>query len=203
MANKSFILVNLEETKSKKLAQVISNETSRKILDLLAKKENTVTETEIAKEMSIPLSTVHYNLKQLKEGGLVTAEEFHYSTKGREVNHYKLANKYIIITPKKVTGITQKLKSILPVGLIALGAAGIIQLVSKYLGSTPPAQPEMIQIAAKSAPLEAAFDEAAAAMMPAAEVTPVIWQNIALWFLLGAAFALLLYVAISAIRKKE
>ena len=76
-------------------------------------------------------------------------------------------------------------------------------MVSKYLGSTPPAQPEMIQIAAKSAPLEAAFDEAAAAMMPAAEVTPVIWQNIALWFLLGAAFALLLYVAISAIRKKE
>ncbi len=198
---KNFLLLSLEDSQAKKVANIVSNDSCRKILDYLSERE--ATESELAAKLNIPISTVHYNLQQLMDAKLIESEEFHYSPKGREVNHYKLANKYIIITPKKVTGITQKLKSILPVGLIALGAAGIIQLVSKYLGSTPPAQPEMIQIAAKSAPLEAAFDEAAAAMMPAAEVTPVIWQNIALWFLLGAAFALLLYVAISAIRKKE
>lgn len=198
---KNFLLLSLEDSQAKKVANIVSNDSCRKILDYLSERE--ATESELAAKLNIPISTVHYNLQQLMDAKLIESEEFHYSPKGREVNHYKLANKYIIITPKKVTGITQKLKSILPVGLIALGAAGIIQLVSKYLGSTPPAQPEMMQIAAKSAPLEAAFDEAAAAMMPAAEVTPVIWQNIALWFLLGAAFALLLYVAISAIRKKE
>ena len=198
---KNFLLLSLEDSQAKKVANIVSNDSCRKILDYLSERE--ATESELAAKLNIPISTVHYNLQQLMDAKLIESEEFHYSPKGREVNHYKLANKYIIITPKKVTGITQKLKSILPVGLIALGAAGIIQLVSKYLGSTPPAQPEMIQIAAKSAPLEAAFDEAAAAMMPAAEVTPVIWQNIALWFLLGAAFALLLYVVISSIKKKE
>ena len=198
---KNFLLLSLEDSQAKKVANIVSNDSCRKILDYLSERE--ATESELAAKLNIPISTVHYNLQQLMDAKLIESEEFHYSPKGREVNHYKLANKYIIITPKKVTGITQKLKSILPVGLIALGAAGIIQLVSKYLGSTPPAQPEMMQIAAKSAPLEAAFDEAAAAMMPAAEVVPSIWQNIALWFLLGAAFALLLYVAISAIRKKE
>ena len=198
---KNFLLLSLEDSQAKKVANIVSNDSCRKILDYLSERE--ATESELAAKLNIPISTVHYNLQQLMDAKLIESEEFHYSPKGREVNHYKLANKYIIITPKKVTGITQKLKSILPVGLIALGAAGIIQLVSKYLGSTPPAQPEMIQIAAKSAPLEAAFDEAAAAMMPAAEVTPVIWQNIALWFLLGAAFALLLYVAISAIIRKN
>ena len=198
---KNFLLLSLEDSQAKKVANIVSNDSCRKILDYLSERE--ATESELAAKLNIPISTVHYNLQQLMDAKLIESEEFHYSPKGREVNHYKLANKYIIITPKKVTGITQKLKSILPVGLIALGAAGIIQLVSKYLGSTPPAQPEMMQIAAKSAPLEAAFDEAAAAMMPAAEVTPVIWQNIALWFLLGAAFALLLYVVISSIKKKE
>lgn len=123
-----FLLVSLSESKAKKLAQVVSNETCRKILDYLAEKE--ATESQLANELAIPISTVHYNLQQLEEAGLVTAEEFHYSEKGREVDHYKLANKYIIIAPKSTYGIKEKLKSILPVALIVAAGAGLIQLFS-------------------------------------------------------------------------
>ena len=45
MAKRSFLLVSLKERKAKKLAQVISNETSRKILDYLDENglsENTI-----------------------------------------------------------------------------------------------------------------------------------------------------------------
>ena len=95
---KNFLLVSLEEKKAKKIAEVLNNSTSRKIIDHLAKKDST--ESEISKDMDIPISTVHYNLKLLQEAGLVTVEEFHYSQRGKEVNHYSLANKYIIIAPK-------------------------------------------------------------------------------------------------------
>ena len=104
MAKKSFLLVSLKENKAKELAQAIANESCRKILDYLADKED-ATETEISSKLNIPISTVHYNLKQLLAGSLVVVDEFHYSEKGKEVNHYKLANKYIIIAPKTTYGI--------------------------------------------------------------------------------------------------
>ena len=112
---KNFLLLSLEDSQAKKVANIVSNDSCRKILDYLSERE--ATESELAAKLNIPISTVHYNLQQLMDAKLIESEEFHYSPKGREVNHYKLANKYIIITPKKVTGITQKLKSILPVGL--------------------------------------------------------------------------------------
>src|SRR3989344_3588410 len=111
MAKEKFLLVSLKEDKAKKLAQVISNDTSRKILDYLAEKE--ATESDLAKTLEVPISTIHYNLKALMDAGIIEVEEFHYSQKGKEVNHYKLANKYIIIAPKGTYGIKEKLKSIL------------------------------------------------------------------------------------------
>jgi DNA-binding transcriptional ArsR family regulator len=129
MARESFLLVSLKEEKAKKLAQVVSNESCRKILDYLTSKE--ATETELAKKLGLPISTVHYNLRHLQNAGLVTAEEFHYSKKGREVNHYKLANKYIIIAPKTTFGIKEKLKSILPVALILSAGAFAAEFFGK------------------------------------------------------------------------
>ena len=90
----NFLLVDLNEKKTKKLAETITSDTSRKILNHLADKDDS--EKNISTSMKIPISTVHYHLQKLQEAGLVTVEEFHYSEKGRVINHYKLANKYII-----------------------------------------------------------------------------------------------------------
>src|SRR3989338_6028072 len=105
MSKNNFLLVDLNEEKTKKLAETITSDTSRKILNHLAEKEET--EANIAQLLQLPISTVHYHLQKLQEAGLVKVEEFHYSQKGREVNHYKLANKYIIIAPQKVEGLKE------------------------------------------------------------------------------------------------
>ena len=97
MAEEKFILLSLEEKKSKELAQVISSNTSRKILDLLAKKE--YSETDIAKELNIPLSTVHYNTQLLLKNNLIEIKDFLWSEKGKKIQLYRLANKLIIIHP--------------------------------------------------------------------------------------------------------
>ena len=114
MGKESFMLVSLKGDKAKKLAQVMSNPTCTRILEYLAGKD--ATESQIAKELNVPLSTVHYNLQQLVEAKLVIVDEFHYSEKGREVNHYKLANKYIIIAPQEDDpSFLQHLKKFIPV----------------------------------------------------------------------------------------
>lgn len=196
MAKKNFLLLSLEDTKIKKVSNVISNDSCRKILDFLSNRE--ATESELAEKLGIPISTVHYNLQQLVETGLVESTEFHYSKKGKEVSHYKLANKYIIIAPKTTFGIKEKLKGILPVALIASGAAAVIQIVTNYL-SNKGMIVQTESIAAKSVAERSA--DTALIMSQAAPVAQTPMPGLALSFLAGALFALLVYFILSLSRK--
>jgi DNA-binding transcriptional ArsR family regulator len=205
MAKEKFLLVSLNESKSKQLAQAISNESCRKILDYLADKE--ATETELSEKLNVPISTVHYNLQQLIKGGLVVVEEYHYSEKGKEVNHYKLANKYIIIAPKSTYGIKEKLRSILPVALLLAVGAGFVQVFSNMFGKSFAAE----SVARDTAPLAAKTmaESAPLAAELAQEVVPTLINettkspNIALWFLAGAFVALGIYLLIDWIRSRK
>jgi DNA-binding transcriptional ArsR family regulator len=195
MAKEKFLLVSLSENKAKQLAQAISNETCRKILDHLADKE--ATETELAEKLEIPISTVHYNLQQLQKGGLVISEEYHYSKKGKEINHYKLANKYIIIAPKSTYGIKEKLKSILPAALIIAAGAGAIQFFSRYLQS----QTFKAAASAKEVAMEAA--PTSAGRIPELAPSSIGLGDMALWFFIGAIAALALYLLIDWFRNRK
>ena len=72
--SEKFILVSLEDEKAKKLANIISNDTCRKILDYLGDKDSS--ESDIAAALSLPLSTGHYNIQNLHEHGLVEIKDF-------------------------------------------------------------------------------------------------------------------------------
>ena len=199
MAKNKLLLLDLNDKKTKKLAETITSDTSRKILDYLADKDDS--EQNMAKELGVPISTIHYHLQKLVEASLVVVDEFHYSKKGREVNHYKLANKYIIITPKKITGIKQKLKNILPVGLIVLGISGIIKLATQF--TTVRTLPVMEKALMAQATAAKSFDTAgsvAAESVKSAVVTSST-PDIALWFLIGGMSAVLVYVLVVLIRE--
>ncbi|MFH1211989.1 MAG: helix-turn-helix domain-containing protein [Candidatus Woesearchaeota archaeon] len=222
MANKNFLLLSLDDDKAKKVANAVSSGSCKKIIDYLASKDH-ATESDIAKELNTAISTVHYNLQLLMDSGLVESDEFHYSKKGKEVSHYKLANKYIIIAPQstKKDSIREKLKTIFPVAIISIAVAAVIQLVSFFrsgfsrtaaFSSAP-----NLMMAKSGAVLEesavagaSAMDRAAAmAPTPAAEsgatvIRAVIFDsNIALWFLIGALSALAIYIVISIIKRRN
>ena len=111
--DEKFVLVSLDEKKAKDLAEVISNNTSRKILDFLSEKE--ATSIDISKKLGIAISTVEYNIKKLVESGLVEAKEFKWSPKGRQQDIYKIKKRYIVITPGKSTELREILRKIIPV----------------------------------------------------------------------------------------
>ena len=200
---KNFLLLSLEDDKAKKIANVINNPSCKKILDFLA--ENEATETEVSEKLKIPISTVHYNLQQLMDAKLITWEKYHYSEKGKEVKHYTVANKYIVIVPKGETeGLAEKLKSILPTGLLVLLGAAFVHIFSTPSGEVAS---DMMM---KNAPEIAARGMDSEVMMLAAEAAPMIeepslWQSLfasyAFWFLLGAVFTLIVIWAVKKIRK--
>ena len=190
----TFLLVSLEEQESKKLAQIISNNTSRKILNFLTAKS--ATESEISKQLNIPMPTVHYNLQQLVKAGLVESKEYHYSEKGKEVNHYSLSKKYIIIAPS-TAGLKAKLRSILPAALVVVVGAGLISIFTRFFtagtfGAAKSAVPESVQVAT----LAAETGPVAGAVSLSSGIP------VALWFLLGGICAIAAYIIISMIRRK-
>jgi DNA-binding transcriptional ArsR family regulator len=214
MAKQKFLLISLKEEDSKKLAQTLSNDTSRKILDYLAEKEGT--ETELAEKLQIPISTVHYNLQALSHAKLVEADEFHYSEKGKEVLHYKLANKYIIIAPKSTFGIKEKLKTLLPVALIGFFGSGIfliLQQMQKNVFSSAAKASIMREVGVNAVQEAAAYDAApklaatAGAAPQTIQQTIPFWQaflqNPALWFLFGCVFTIILIMIIEYINYRK
>ncbi len=188
----TFIMVSLEEQKSKELAQVISNDTSRKILASLGKKEST--ETELSKQLNIPLSTVHYNMKQLTKTGLVQAKEFVYSEKGKEVNIYSIVKKLIVIAPSG-NDFKSSLKTLLSISLISLGAAFIIQLTSNFFIKQPTIEAAKVGIS-QGAEISSLSNNINST------VQNIVMPNYGVWFFLGAIFAVLLFLFFMVLRKK-
>ncbi len=216
----TFLLVSLQEPKAKKLAQVMSNESCRKILDYLANVED-ATETKISKELKIPISTVHYNLTHLEKGGLVDIEEFHYSEKGKEVNHYKLANKFIIISPKSTESVKEKLikrlGSLLPAMLVTVLVGGVVQVFSS-MRSTVFGAADMVVPVAKQVAVEKSAEvmmtvapEAADAGVDVLESSaPIAVQSIShsmmqypgYWFIAGVVCFVIVYIIWQLVKKE-
>ncbi len=191
MAKKEkFVLVSLKEDKAKELAQVISNDTCRKILEYLSEKD--ASESEIAKNLDLPISTVHYNIQLLVKSGLVKAEEFVYSEKGKEVNLYSLSKKLIIIAPEKSNDLKNSIKNLLPVAIAGFLISSLMYLFKDRLFGAM----ETESMLKSTVP-------AAAESMVETSVTVTSVPNYALWFLYGIVFTIALYIIISFLRRDK
>jgi hypothetical protein len=199
MASEKFIMVSLEDEKSKDLANVISNDTSRRILSYLSEKE--ASESDISKALGLPASTVHYNVQHMLKSNLIEVKDFYWSDKGNKVNVYTIAKKFIVIAPRG-TKVNSALKSLIPVALFSLAAAAAIQFVSNNYGRMG----AITQGAAKSVPspvLEQAVMDQSTAGAPQFISHPTLWSNLSLWFLFGAVFAIIIYLIIYFVWRRK
>ncbi|WP_292391467.1 ArsR/SmtB family transcription factor [Methanosarcina sp. UBA5] len=110
------VLVLPVNGESRKITQILSNETSLKILELLGKKS--MSATSIAEELNLPLTTVKYNLDSLIESDLIKVKQIKWSKKGRQVKIYESVEKLIVLVPSKSS----------------IDRLSIVNLLQKYLG---------------------------------------------------------------------
>jgi DNA-binding transcriptional ArsR family regulator len=127
MSNSS-INIDLNDPRTGKIATAMSNKTCKKILGLLVEEE--LSEADLAKKLKIPINTIEYNLKKLIDGGLIEkTKNYFWSVKGKKIPVYRVSNKRIIISPKKIS------RGIIPSMLIS-GAVALILRVSQFKEKT-------------------------------------------------------------------
>ncbi|MGD9276818.1 MAG: helix-turn-helix domain-containing protein [Candidatus Pacearchaeota archaeon] len=189
MANK-FIMIDLNDEKSKNIANVLSNKTCKKILKVLSEVKE-LSEKDISDKLKLPINTIEYNLKKLLVSGLIEkTKNFFWSKKGKKIDLYRISNKSIVISPK-TKKLNSKIKSFLGVGVISVIASlGVRQYFLIKQKNLLVSQDAMYSVTEKS--LQTAGEMAARASEGAGNLInfqiPVFW----IWFLAGAIFALLI-----------
>jgi predicted ArsR family transcriptional regulator len=97
-AEGKLLILQLSED-SKKIARLLSNETSIRILKLL--RNRSMSAGDIADELEVRLNTLKYNLDSLLEAGLIRVRQTKWSRKGREIKIYEAIEQIIILLPEK------------------------------------------------------------------------------------------------------
>jgi DNA-binding transcriptional ArsR family regulator len=184
-----------------KVANALNNEKCKRILDHLYTHKD-ATETELSKALNIPLSTVHYNMKVLVDAKLVNTDTYSYSTRGKEVTHYK-ANKQPIVIVQEESQLSL-LRAIVPAALVAAGAAAIYQITQR---ASPQTFDTMAAPAMDESTRSLAFESGEAVMMKAAPAVNDVAQSAfdpVSAFVLGVVSVLILsYVVLLAMRWYE
>ncbi len=198
------ILISLDDERAKAVSEVLGNKTCKKILDYLS--ENDSSESDISKELKMPLNTVGYNIKKLVSSGLIESSNHWWSVKGKKIPIYKASNKRIIISPLKLK--SEKLKQFLaPVLLSGFGALilrGLVkseQVITESIDAV--SGKELIQ---KASQWPGAIDnpdtfnyasDSSGLLIYISGLEPWVW------FLIGAWFGLLLFFLLNLKRDKK
>ncbi len=189
---KKYLLISMEDERTKKLSEVLGNKTCKKIVDFLS--ENEASEKDISDALGIPINTAEYNLKKLVESGLVEkTKNFFWSKKGRRIDMYKLSNKSIIISPK-ASKVSSKVKSILPVVL----ASGLGALLIKIFYNQTVQDSTFFK--AEERIMAGSSDVAAGVTQKASENAALFFSQpglIWIWFLSGAVIAILIFAILN------
>ncbi len=123
MSNSS-ISIDIDDPRTGLVAEALANKTCVKILGLLA--ENDLTASDIAIKLNIPLNTTGYNLEKLINSGLVEkSSDFFWSVKGKKTPVYKIANRKIVISPKRIV------KGVIPAVLLSGVGALLLKLFTQ------------------------------------------------------------------------
>ncbi len=132
--NEKLLILPLGE-ESKKITKVISNDTARQIIELLA--DAPLSASDIAERLKAPLTTITYNLENLERVGLVKIERIRYSEKGREVKIYAPVRKLIVVVPEKTDkkSVVDVLRRYIGVFLIVVLTSSLIEFFTKNIRS--------------------------------------------------------------------
>jgi len=115
---KHSVMIDLNDPRTGKIAEVLANKTCKKILAVLSEKE--LSESELSDKLGLPANTINYNIKNLIEAGLIVSSKQFWSVKGRRMVIYRVSDKSIVISPKNMA------KGIIPAIVVSvLGALGI------------------------------------------------------------------------------
>lgn len=118
-------IISTQDEKAKIVGEILSNDSSRKILNLL-NGSNELTLNEIAQTTGLSLSLVTHHLKRMQSVEVVKISRVGRSIKGQKMNYYSATNQSFLIVPSKepVSSVNASLKKFSK--FFAIGMAGFV-----------------------------------------------------------------------------
>ncbi|MDH5463470.1 MAG: winged helix-turn-helix domain-containing protein [Nitrosopumilus sp.] len=140
-------IISTHDEKVKIIGEILSNDSSRKILNLL-NSSNEMTINEIAQKTGLSLSLVTHHLKRMQSAQVVKVSKVGRSVKGHKMNYYSATNQSFLIVPSKepVHSITSSLKKFSK--FFAIGMAGFFSWMtlkpnSEFSEQVSPGTPQL------------------------------------------------------------
>ena len=209
--DEKLLILPLNDKNSKKISQIISSDTARDILGVIASAPRST--SEIAEQLGIPLTTVQYNLEKLSEAGLVKVARTKYSKKMKPVKLYTPQRKLVVIVPEQTSkrDVIATLQRYLVVAAVAVVGSGAIELLAMRMGrqawdigiqSVPEAGGNGVPApvpAPAYAPLATPSPEKTFGAVPGFDV----FAHPGLWFLFGSLFVILVVFLLDYRHKKR
>ena len=214
--DEKLLILPLNDKNSKKITQIISNDTARNILEAIASEP--LSASLIAEKLRIPLSTVQYNLEKLNDAGLVKVERTKYSEKMKHVKIYAPQRKFVVIVPEKTNrkDVIAALKRYLTVIFLAVAGSGIIEFFTAMRMKGPIGEVTRSVIPEEGgrplgpvpSPAPIPAPEIVPSPMPASKGIGLgfefdIFAHPGLWFLFGCLFVILVVFLIDYIGKRN
>ncbi len=179
----SSISIDLDDPRTTQVAEALANKTCVKIIGLIA--EDELREVDIANKLNLPLNTVEYNLKKLINSGLIEkSSNFFWSVKGKKTPVYRVANRRIVISPKRIV------KGVIPAVLLS----GVVAMLLRFFTNGQ----ELVKTAGLERFADSASVETDSFAARASEVANAVVQNqnefssAWSWFFIGALFSLII-----------
>ena len=214
--DEKLLILPLNDKNSKKISQIISNDTARNILEAIASEP--LSASLIAEKLRIPLSTVQYNLEKLNDAGLAKVERTKYSEKMKHVKIYAPQRKFVVIVPEKTDrkNVIATLKRYLTVVFFAVAGSGIIEFLTMKMKGPSPAFEEVTRSVIPEEGGRPLGPVPAPTPMPEIVPSPVpapkgiglgfefdIFSHPGLWFLFGCLFVILVVFLIEYYGRKK
>lgn len=120
-------VISTEDDKIKLIGEIFSNDSSRKILNLIS--DNEMTANEIAQKNNISLTLTIHHLKRMQTAKMIKISKTGISAKGQEMKYYVATNQSFLITPEKSNHyIINSLKKFSK--FAAIGMAGFVSWIT-------------------------------------------------------------------------
>ena len=213
--DEKLLILPLNDKNSKKISQIISNDTARNILEAIASEP--LSASRIAEKLRIPLSTVQYNLEKLNSAGLAKVERTKYSEKMKHVKIYAPQRKFVVIVPEKTDrkNVIATLKRYLTVIFFAVVGSGTIEFFTamRMKGPGPAFEEVTKSIPERGGGVPAPMPQPCApTVVPSPVPAPKgiglgfefdIFAHPGLWFLFGCLFVILAIFIIDCLKSKK
>ncbi len=178
--SKSSISIDLDDPRTGQVAEALANKTCVKVLSLIADEE--LREVDISNKLGLPLNTVEYNLKKLINVGLVEkSTNFFWSVKGKKTPTYKIANRRIVISPRRA------IKGVVPAVLLSGVAAAVLRYFT-FGGAKTGVAGTLSDGASEAVSIASRLPEATVVAVEQSSAFGAAWT----WFFIGALFSLII-----------